>query len=131
MIVFRILAFALLIALVIYQSTVIRRLTTALKQTKGALEESDGAFTYLNGLYKNLKEDMDRLILEKEDREDVSGRLFGVEEDDSWYGFNVYMQGRYGRYPVKRIFYDPDDPDDREYKRIHAEEVAEILNEKV
>ena len=26
--------------------------------------------------------------------------------------------------------YDPSDPDDREYKRIHAEEVAEKLNEK-
>lgn len=95
------------------------------------LGASDDAFAYLNRLYKDLKKDMDRLILEKEDREDASGRLFGVEEDDSWYGFNVYMQGRYGRYPVKRIFYDPDDPDDREYKRIHAEEVAEILNEKV
>lgn len=130
MIIFRILAFAILIALVIYQSTVIRRLTTALKQTKRVLGASDDAFAYLNRLYKDLKKDMDRLILEKEDREDVSGRLFGVEEDDSWYGFNVYMQGRHGRYPVKRIFYDPDDPDDREYKRIHAEEVAETLNEK-
>ncbi len=130
MIIFRILAFAILIALVIYQSFAIRRLTTALKQTKRVLGASDDAFAYLNRLYKDLKKDMDRLILEKEDREDASGRLFGVEEDDSWYGFNVYMQGRYGRYPVKRIFYDPDDPSDREYKRIHAEEVAETLNEK-
>lgn len=28
------------------------------------------------------------------------------------------------------VYYEPLDPDDREYKRIHAEEVAEKLNER-
>ena len=33
-------------------------------------------------------------------------------------------------FQIKTFSYDPSDPDDREYKRIHAEEVAEKLNEK-
>lgn len=31
---------------------------------------------------------------------------------------------------ISRFYYDPLDPDDRDYKRIHAEEVAEKLNER-
>lgn len=45
--------------------------------------------------------------------------------------FLVYRKGlRYGDFAVKYIYYDRKDPDDRDYKRIHAEEVAELLNEK-
>lgn len=45
--------------------------------------------------------------------------------------FLVCRKGlRYGDFAVKYIYYDRKDPDDREYKRVHAEEVAEILNEK-
>lgn len=31
---------------------------------------------------------------------------------------------------ISKIYYNPADPDDRDYKRIHAEEIAEKLNEK-
>ena len=34
-------------------------------------------------------------------------------------------------YVVKFFDYDPNDPDDRDYKRICAEELVEKLNEKV
>lgn len=44
--------------------------------------------------------------------------------------FDVFYRGKLDNYLVKRFFYDPEDPDDRDYKRIHAEEVAEMLNEK-
>lgn len=33
-------------------------------------------------------------------------------------------------YPISWIEYDLNDPDDKEYKRIHAEEIAEKLNER-
>lgn len=44
--------------------------------------------------------------------------------------FAVYRKGLAEKHDIIRVGYDPSDPDDREYKRIHAEEVAEILNEK-
>lgn len=44
--------------------------------------------------------------------------------------FAVYRKGLTEKHDIIRVGYDPKDPDDREYKRIHAEEVAEILNEK-
>ena len=43
--------------------------------------------------------------------------------------FRVYRKGREDKHTVQYYKYDPNDPDDREYKRIHAEEVAEMLNE--
>lgn len=45
--------------------------------------------------------------------------------------FLVYRQGSIDKFVIKKIYYNPDDPGDREYKRIHAEEVAEKLNEKL
>lgn len=52
-------------------------------------------------------------------------------EDKALPYFLVYRKGhKYGEFPVKYVYYDRKDPDDREYKRVHAEEVAEILNEK-
>lgn len=42
--------------------------------------------------------------------------------------FAVYRKGISENHDIIRIAYDPSDPDDREYKRIHAEEVAATLN---
>ena len=44
--------------------------------------------------------------------------------------FRIVREGFEDSIEVKRYYYIPDDPDDREYKRIHAEEVAEKLNER-
>lgn len=46
--------------------------------------------------------------------------------------FTVYRKG-YGdtRHEIISFYYNPADPDDRDYKRIHAEEVAEMLNERL
>lgn len=44
--------------------------------------------------------------------------------------FRVVRKGFENTIEVKRYHYIPSDPDDRQYKRIHAEEVAEKLNER-
>lgn len=44
--------------------------------------------------------------------------------------FAVYREGVTDKVDIARYHYNPEDPDDREYKRIHAEEVAEKLSEK-
>lgn len=44
--------------------------------------------------------------------------------------YEVYVE-RGGYFFILRSYtYDPADPDDQEYKRIHAREVADLLNEK-
>lgn len=49
-----------------------------------------------------------------------------VVEDSRRCEFAVMLAG----FQIKAFSYDLSDPDDREYKRIHAEEVVEKLNEK-
>ncbi len=44
--------------------------------------------------------------------------------------FSVYRECGSGRIFVANYFFNPSDPDDREYIRIHTGEVAEKLNEK-
>lgn len=44
--------------------------------------------------------------------------------------FAVCRDGLGEKIDVLCVAYDPDDPDDREYKRVFAEERAEMLNEK-
>lgn len=73
-----------------------------------------------NGLFKEYKR---RLF----DRKFVDGEVFVREAFDR---FEVFRGGKYGSIIISVIEYDPCDPDDKEYKRIHAEEIAEILNEK-
>lgn len=51
-----------------------------------------------------------------------------VKESDSLFTVYRTISGR--DYPVSYVHFDPNDPDDKEYKRIHAEEIASILNEK-
>lgn len=45
--------------------------------------------------------------------------------------FCVYREFDHIRYSVKFFEYDSNDPDDRDYKRICAEELVEKLNEKI
>ena len=56
-----------------------------------------------------------------------------IEEltDYSTFSFCVYREFDHICYSVKFFEYDPNDPDDRDYKRICAEELVEKLNEKV
>lgn len=42
--------------------------------------------------------------------------------------FMVYRKGKSRKHIVARLFYNPKDPDDREYKRVCAEEIADVLN---
>lgn len=44
--------------------------------------------------------------------------------------FAIYRKGLTGKIDLLRIGYKADDPDDREYKRIFAEERVDALNEK-
>lgn len=44
--------------------------------------------------------------------------------------FSIFRECKSGRILITRYYYNPYDPDDREYIRIHAEEVAEKLNER-
>lgn len=44
--------------------------------------------------------------------------------------FAVYREGLGEKIDVLRIAYNPEDPDDREYRRIFAQERADMLNEK-
>lgn len=53
-----------------------------------------------------------------------------VMEDCGNHCFMVTFDTGDGSVSLFCYSYDPSDPDDREYKRIHAEEVAEKLNEK-
>lgn len=54
-----------------------------------------------------------------------------VEERTDWMCFAVCRKVDGYTFDLLVLYYDPFDPDDREYKRIHAEEVAEKLNERV
>lgn len=54
-----------------------------------------------------------------------------IMEDCGNHRFMVTFDTEDGSVSTFCYSYDPSDPDDREYKRIHAEEVAEKLNEKV
>lgn len=42
----------------------------------------------------------------------------------------VYREVNDWKFYIRRILVDPNDPDDKEYKRIYAEEVADKLNER-
>lgn len=129
MIVFRYLAFALLIALVVYQSFVIRRLKKALRSANEGLDESDRLNRALNEKIasqdKNIGDCMCRAF------KFLAAQSSPAEIEETEYPsmFEVVRKQDDAKVVCKTIYYDPSDPDDREYKRIHAEEVAEILNE--
>lgn len=97
-------------------------LKKAMKKAREALDDQRGELDSLVaanreaiGFRLNLSRSE---LMPAEIREDMALPIFVVER-------------KYGDAKIvcKKIFYNPDDPDDRDYKRIHAEEVAEMLNE--
>lgn len=55
-----------------------------------------------------------------------------MEEDEETGHFTVCRYGDSGlRYKILSIPYDRNDPEDREYKRVCAEDVVEMLNQKI
>ena len=54
-----------------------------------------------------------------------------IEELTDCSTFYVFRKFNHVGYVVKFFDYDPNDPDDRDYKRICAEELVEKLNEEV
>lgn len=102
-------------AVVLYVTN--RRLIKALRKSKDCLESAN----FLICKYYADKTDHDLSLMHKAE---VEGRMVPIPH------FAVYRKGLTEKHDVIRVGYDPKDPDDRDYKRIHAEEVAEILNEK-
>lgn len=94
-----------------------RRLIKALRNSNDCLKSAN----FLIGKYGADKIDYDLSIMHKAEVEERTGLIPY---------FAVYRKGLTEKHDIIRVGYDPTDPDDREYKRIHAEEVAEMLNEK-
>lgn len=78
----------------------------------------------LSRSYKHLVKEYNDLLY---DSIFVDSKVFVTEEHNN---FVVGRDGRHGQTFISVIPFNPDDIDDKEYKRIHAEEIAEILNEK-
>lgn len=53
-----------------------------------------------------------------------------VRENYRDHSYEVYVKSSGNFFILRRYTYDPADPEDRDYKCIHAHEVAEMLNEK-
>lgn len=102
-------------AIILYM--VNRRLIKALKESKDSLESAK----FLIGKFGADKIDHDLSIMRKAEVE---------ERTEPIPHFAVYRKGLTEKHDVICVGYDPKDPDDRDYKRVHAEEVAEKLNEK-
>lgn len=94
-----------------------RRLIKALRKSEDCLESAK----FLIDKFGADKIDQDFSLMHKVEVE---------ERTEPIPHFAVYRKGLTEKHDIIRVGYDPSDPDDREYKRIHAEEVAEILNEK-
>lgn len=94
-----------------------RRLIKALRKSADCLESAN----FLILKYDADKLDHDLSIMRKAE---VEERTVPIPH------FAVYRKGPMGKHDVLCVGYDPKDPDDRDYKHIHAEEVAEKLNEK-
>lgn len=94
-----------------------RRLIKVLRKSADCLKSAN----FLIGKFGADKIDRDLSIMRKAEVE---------ERTEPIPHFAVYRKGLAEKHDIIRVGYDPSDPDDREYKRIHAEEVAEILNEK-
>lgn len=91
-----------------------RKLIKALRKASDSLKEA-------NEKLKTAHE------LEIEYLDSIHNRVVVVERVGY---FSIFRECKSGRILITRYYYDPNDPDDREYVRIHAEEVADKLNEK-
>lgn len=94
-----------------------RRLIKALRKSKDCLESA----SFLIGKFGADKIDAELSFMRKAEVE---------ERTEPIPHFAVYRKGVIKKHDVICVNYDPKDPDDRDYKRIHTEEVAEKLNEK-
>lgn len=94
-----------------------RRLIKALRKSADCLESAN----FLIGKFGADKIDYDFSLMRKAE---VEERTKPIPH------FAVYRKGLTEKHDVLCVGYDPKDPDDRDYKRIHAEEVAGKLNEK-
>lgn len=101
-----------------------RRLIKRLNKTSETLEATDKAVKASLCLIGNLSNDRIDKELSFMHKAEVEERTEPIPY------FAVYRKGLTEKHDIIRVGYDPSDPDDREYKRIHAEEVAETLNEK-
>lgn len=83
---------------------------------------------------KELKNEYDRLHFKHTnfslDASFIPTRTVWVNESLRDYSYQVYVKSGDNFFTLRRYTYDPADPEDREYKRIHALEVADLLNEK-
>lgn len=102
-------------AVVLYVAN--RRLIKALRKSADCLESAN----FLIGKFGADRIDAELSFMRKAEVE---------ERKEPIPHFAVYRKGLSEKHNIIRVGYDPSDPDDRDYKRIHAEEVAEKLNEK-
>lgn len=98
-----------------------RRLIKALRKASDSLKEANEKLKEANEKLKTSREH------ELEYLDSIHNRVVVVERTGY---FSIFRESKSGRILITRYYYDPNDPDDREYIRIHAEEVAEKLNEK-
>ncbi len=82
-----------------------------------------------NASLASKKETIDAMWKYSCDRRDSLARKVEVEERRDSLCFALYRQGRRDKYDVLIVRYNPHDPGDREYKQLHAQEVADKLNE--
>lgn len=82
----------------------------------------------------DLKNEYDRLHFKHTnyslDASFIPTRTVWVNESLRDYSYQVYVKSGDNFFTLRRYTYDPADPEDREYKRAHAQEVADLLNEK-
>lgn len=109
--------FGLMIVAVVVLYMANRRLIKALRKSTDSLKSAE----FLIGKSGADKIDVELSLMRKAEVE---------ERTEPIPHFVVYRKGVIKKHDVIRVGYDPKDPDDRDYKRIHAEEVAEILNER-
>ena len=97
------------------------KLIKSLRKVNDLLKETNEKLKEANAELKTVRE------YELEYLDSIHNRVTVVERIGY---FSIFRESKSGRILITRYYYDPNDPDDRDYKRIHAEEVAEILNEK-
>lgn len=114
-----------------------RRLIKMLKSASHALESTgeslEAARKELSSAYMRIE--AKNMHIDSLNRERTNRILSGLNkaeavEDPEEHCFIVLRKRQNRLYRIACYHYDPNDPDDREYIRIHAEEVADKLNEK-
>ncbi len=121
---FGVMAVAAIVAMILN-----RRLRKLLDIDKDLLETDSELIERLREKNKELNDLISLMAAQNLDLVSSTHNPAEVEELEDYSMFHVYRMGGDTKFTVKRVPYDSTDPDDRDYKRIHAEEVVEILNE--